>query len=542
MEYSHIGWTPCINGHLDFALIQPGIVGGLTNNTIDKNTTCINYATKPNQPRHHSRRIIIQSKVDWKDTPNPDYSGIFRVFLICEVLEHNDLDKRTLKGYIHIYRQKGSINDDRIFDITHRAKKEFCKKDYSLESIESLNSDYNSLHSELSDNEKVESIKFKVSCNGLTFLNEPENSKLSLENKYIVTRQAFYYIKYSLHTHKYHNSELDSLTTIIPLSENLSEVGLKLAGQLKRELTSIKRTYSLGDNVYSSDALGIITYFNSLYVTLKNEKFISNEIYIRESLYLSSLKDSFSILEQKVSKKTNNLTKVKDFYLILSTLIATSIALLIVIIDSFVKFSGNDILALPYTKAVFTQILIISISLIALFLLLKYKFSTSNKNIKNNTNLSNWTNNIYKKPDEEFKEKRNLSYLPPLSIVLSFTFFENYLYMIFTILSSILIMEYKEIIEKYKKTKSKGISFDNNFFHYIKKGEFKINRKSVILSIYSILILLLSINHIYLDKNTKNNNDIAKSLFGYFSSEKTYNSSIINGSTLIKSNENTHYH
>ncbi len=44
MDYTHIGWIPCINGHLDYGLMSPGISGSFTNKKLqDPKTTKINY-------------------------------------------------------------------------------------------------------------------------------------------------------------------------------------------------------------------------------------------------------------------------------------------------------------------------------------------------------------------------------------------------------------------------------------------------------------------------------------------------------------------
>ncbi len=102
MNYSHFGWVPCINGHLDFGLIKPGITGGLTNEFEDQKTSLVNYSTNAYLDSH-ARKIMMQSKVDWKDTGGDDYNGQFRVFTVAETEYSDCLDGRELVGKIIIY-------------------------------------------------------------------------------------------------------------------------------------------------------------------------------------------------------------------------------------------------------------------------------------------------------------------------------------------------------------------------------------------------------------------------------------------------------
>ena len=110
MEY--IGWIPCINGHLDFSLMKPGIQGGFTNksskdqHTIEINTSLLKYSDS------HCRHIILQSKVDWRDSSTfPSESGKFRVVVTAKVTESNSMDDRCLIGNILIYPAGGEPTD-----------------------------------------------------------------------------------------------------------------------------------------------------------------------------------------------------------------------------------------------------------------------------------------------------------------------------------------------------------------------------------------------------------------------------------------------
>jgi len=125
---------------------------------------------------------------------------------------------------------------------------------------------------------------------------------LSDQEKYLITRQSYYYLKYSLHSHKHHQVEQDSLTTIVPYYTSLAgrrDAALKLLCQLKRELTHIKRTLTQEQRLYSDDALGMLSYTGSLLTTLHSCGMIDDNLYQRESSYIESLRSSFQTQESR---------------------------------------------------------------------------------------------------------------------------------------------------------------------------------------------------------------------------------------------------
>lgn len=322
MKYTHIGWVPCINGHLDFGLMRPGISGGFTNSNVkDPRNNIINFSYT-GTPDYHARKIILQSKVDWLDSRSSEkYDGSFRVFVLSEVSESNHLDNRDLSGSIYIYRQS-DIEESReanyridIFKVIHDAQGHYedwvkYKDKISWDKIQSdLNFYYDKEKRLLDYNSENKKgfwrVDFNIKPNGLVYMDFSSILKKGYTEResYIVARQAYYYLKYSLHSHKHHDHQTDSLTTLVPIvkdcKQSVEEAGLKIIGQLKRELTNIKRT--LNDNTIKdvSVAIGVISYIKSLLQTLSSDKILPVDLIVREIGYFQSLEDSFLVRENR---------------------------------------------------------------------------------------------------------------------------------------------------------------------------------------------------------------------------------------------------
>lgn len=314
MEYQYLGWIPCISGHLDFGLMKPGIAGGFTNKKIrdDKNTR-VNFGYLAEKD-HHARRIMLQSRVNWRDRlPVDKYDGSFRVFVLAESPESACMDSRQLCGSLYIYptgEQEANKQENHKkpwFSEIHKAKEIYDQSNGQVngweEPRQALNQCYDNLFHEL-ESAGFWRVDFKVTCGGLVFLNTPTETYrgISDQEKYLITRQAYYYIKYSLHSHKHHQVEQDSLTTIVPYDSSTDgkrDAALKMLCQLKRELTHIKRTLTQEQMLYSDDALGILSYMGSLLTTLHYSSLIDEGLYRREENYIASLRSSFQTQESR---------------------------------------------------------------------------------------------------------------------------------------------------------------------------------------------------------------------------------------------------
>lgn len=306
MDFSHIGWVPCINGHLDFSLMTAGISGGFTHKeTSDNQVIEFNYSYKGSEG-NHTRSILSQSKVGWKDSLHKEGDGDFRVIVIGKCNNSEDLDKRAMEGKILIYlsssepaRDKNGHSDLPWFKLLHEMKCSYRKEGAWLDIQEKLNKTFSELATELAF-EKVKEridrhlyeVKFHVDSKGFLKLKLLNTTEKPAKVEYVILRQAFYYLKYSLHSHKHHNTKIDSLTTIVPISKT-NDHGLKMLGQLKRDLTRTKRAYASGANRTEHDEEGILAYMNSLNSSLYDMNIFCERIYKRECAYIDSLSSSF---------------------------------------------------------------------------------------------------------------------------------------------------------------------------------------------------------------------------------------------------------
>ncbi len=322
-EFEYIGWIPCVNGHLDFALMKVGIQGGFTDssstdeNIVEENFSCSKH------PDSHERRIVLQSKVDWRDSAEiAKHRGFFRVVVTAEVHPSNNMDERCLSGNILIYpisaepeelEQRKTMN---IHQLCHQIKNggdlqshynQLQKVTSAKEAISQFNNDYFSC-----------SISFEIRPNGITSLKyNTAYFDEDRRSKYIIARQAFYYLKYSIHTHKHHSALQDSLTTITPIyiedTDPLDDASLRLIGQLKRELTALKRTQTTDCKEHPTDnAVGIIAYTESFIYSLADSKFINQDTKARELHRFGSVKSSFKAQVNKINNELSNAELIKS--------------------------------------------------------------------------------------------------------------------------------------------------------------------------------------------------------------------------------------
>jgi hypothetical protein len=315
-EKKYIGWIPCINGHLDFGLMKVGISGGFTNlDSTDNNFVSSNFSCS-DLDDSHQRRIVLQSKVDWRDTPKFE-SGDFRVIVTAEVSLSSNMDKRNLTGYILIYPEDAEPKTKEM-----RSKMNVHALSHSIKVEEEPHTNFNALEKITSGKDKISgfdedffscSFKFTIEPNGLIILECCSDELNDAEaSKFIIARQAFYYLKYSIHMHKHHANKQDSLTTITEL-DSKEEAGLRLICQLKRELTGLKRDQHTDRKSHpTNNALGIIAYINSLIISLEESKYIGSEITEREKKRFKDIKASFTAQTSKIQNEVNNSELVKS--------------------------------------------------------------------------------------------------------------------------------------------------------------------------------------------------------------------------------------
>lgn len=378
-----------MSGHLDFRLMSVGLSGNylptLSEGLIeyfssrivvgnsperqsyqDKNKHSINYSAEL-VDNDYVCRIVLQSWVNWRDRKIHGY-GEFRVIVVAEVNKSDNLDEREMQGHICIFpRYYTDKNHTSSTDIQLSASKQFMNIIGEMGVIEKeaqtnnpdtvelhvsrLNDKWEELHQRMKGGlplgdslglENVFLIRFKISHSGLTFLKyipSPVNEAIktrSPQQQYLITRQAFYYLKYSLHKHKHHHYEADALTTTIKFDKNNKQnTGLKLLDQLKKELIRIKRIQNFGVTLenQNNEALGIIAYARALLVTIHSAGFLPQGIEEREQEYLKSIEQSFHAQNnsQQLKNKRSEYAEHSSRQIITFWLAYVSLTMLIVV-------------------------------------------------------------------------------------------------------------------------------------------------------------------------------------------------------------------
>lgn len=319
-KFKFIGWTPCLNGHLDFGLTKVGIKGSFSGDSlVDLKTIEENFSRFP-PPDHHARIITLQSKVDWRDSFSEDeLIGFFRVFVTARVNNSDDMDKRTLVGNILIYpleNEPDDLEDKKrlsVHNFSHLVK-EHKSIDY-FNKLDSLILKPSEIQG-LKDNNLTCSFNFEVEPSGLTKLNLNEScSALDERSEFIFARQAFYYLKYSVHSHRHHENTHDSLTTIVkydPLKKK--EIALKLVCQLKRELTNLGRLQKIDNKIHpTSNSLGILAYTRSLLISLKRNGYLGDDgLFEEQSKLLDNTERSFESQKEQIDKQEEVINQAKS--------------------------------------------------------------------------------------------------------------------------------------------------------------------------------------------------------------------------------------
>ncbi|WP_131382119.1 hypothetical protein [Idiomarina baltica] len=313
-KHKYIGWIPCVNGNLDFGLMKVGIKGGFTDKKIsDERIIELNHSASGVSSKH-DRLIVLQSRVNWRDTDEHEESlGAFRVFVTAKVSVSDHMDCRSLSGNILLYPKEAEPADkNEVHDVSvHQISHELTKSNISSEfdKLDSQINDPRSITGLHSDCFKA-SFKFNVTPTGLIRIEQNEGGdELDDESLYLLARQAFYYLKYSIHSHRHHVDEQDSLTTI---TLETSGCGLRLLGQLKRELTSLSRTQRIDNRLHeSNNAKGIIGYAKSLVIALYRENLIDESERDREQKYLENVETSFESQEYTITRAEQKVETIK---------------------------------------------------------------------------------------------------------------------------------------------------------------------------------------------------------------------------------------
>lgn len=276
-RFNYVGWVPCVSGKLFFEYCSCG----LGRQYQDVNHLQFN-SDKTGIP---TRYIIINSIVDWQDSVVSGANGVCSVTLIAETKENND----TLEGEIHICFKESPVRNQKPSP-TQLKNKNFLESLHAL--IRTVRYDswneknieagflkvYNLLRYEDKGTEAHFVVRFCLQEVGISYLGlESSGKSVDNDEQLAIIRQAFYYLKYSMHKHQHHDRDDDSLTTIHKIPRHKKDIGLILINDLKHGLVQLKRNFGTESNSSRFGAKGIASYGISLIKACESSQFISPE-------------------------------------------------------------------------------------------------------------------------------------------------------------------------------------------------------------------------------------------------------------------------
>jgi len=290
--YDYVGWVPCLNGELVFDLIECGL------NAKNDSVEIIHHDNDDNQKLQEY--ILLSSTVNWKDfDDNEVETGLWSVFL----LSTRTLDSKQHQGCLYFVPNiKGST--EQLENIT--------------EAVRNLNIQINT-EAEVDVPAVFSNLKQKLSkiclatlgCYHADFILEHDGivwvgpSPIDEDDRKVIARQAYYYIKYSWHKHQHHDTRAETLTTIhkvIHGSNRDGEIAEKLVGDLKRNLVKFKREIDHTSHREILKAKGIVTYAKALVEIMRSKQFIKDDFYNREINHLEFFQESLDISSAGIEK------------------------------------------------------------------------------------------------------------------------------------------------------------------------------------------------------------------------------------------------
>lgn len=309
--YDYCGWIPCLSGNLDFSFMDVGLAGAYfpeptdalnsviawLRDAVDPDMAVINYprAGGATQDLFPCRRVVLNSWVEWRDVIKAD--GQFNVIAIGEVDSHAPFYTGAMRGYVCIYpRAYGRKRKLKVDDDAGRARGQAHADIYAIldqmvvisgrteEERSALDAYWSELDRRFASGtplgqsphlDEVYVVEYEISADGLVFMkyvnDAVDASSRSDGHQSIIVRQAFYYLKYSLHRHKHHGRQADALTTTVACQkETPHAVSMALFSQLKREIVSgQRRAFEVSGSAVNApnaavDPIGVATYARAL--------------------------------------------------------------------------------------------------------------------------------------------------------------------------------------------------------------------------------------------------------------------------------------
>lgn len=289
MDFDYVAWVPCLTGRLFLSHTNCGL--GTRNILAQVNHIDVSLTGDI------ERYLLLSSEVDWQDTPGEE-EGRFTVILAAT----SPATSLCLRGYLLLIPTEAINKYENWESMSDKIRKIDKMARTGGEIGDDFRELYNSLLSFSGD--EIHKVYFTLGVDGLAYLSYIPESAHQLDDVHaeVSVRQAFYYLKYSIHKHQHHHSSDDSLTTVHPIQDD-SEIGPTLIEDLKRALVTLKRNYENIDHSDLSDAQGVTAYALSLAETLKSRGMLTQQEYEREVSYFNNIRHSLDASAQRLERE-----------------------------------------------------------------------------------------------------------------------------------------------------------------------------------------------------------------------------------------------
>ncbi|WP_394228402.1 hypothetical protein [Pseudoalteromonas spongiae] len=293
--YQFVAWVPCLTGQLSYSVCEAALG--------DEGTKfSFTYKSSKEQRSCQKHKIALTSVVNWRDRKKSD--GRWNVFMVAETCS----ESKHLFGSVYISPAALSHNIEHLKDEFRQLRKmDECPESEVNSAFAKFEKNVrgftDSQHANSEKGCEYYRVDFFLHNCGLTYLKAMRSGdgiEQSL-NDYVLCRQSFYYLKFALHKHKHHPSNIDSVTTVHPLLEDKEELGNHLLFDLKQSLIDIKR--AAGAEKTQFNFLGITSYKRSLIEACKKHALMSDDAYKRELSLADNTEKSYSAIQDKVNSE-----------------------------------------------------------------------------------------------------------------------------------------------------------------------------------------------------------------------------------------------
>lgn len=299
----YIGWVPCVAGKLFFTHMQCGLANkfsAITINHIEPDLLDGDFSLdKESGFIRYDRYVCLTSVYDWKDTLEGE--GDFRVVVMGRATNNG-----SMEGCVFILPKSVGNEIQEWKKIITEIKA--LKKETQNAKRKKINFSVKNKFTEINDNldnfknNEYYKIPFKLDRSGFVTFDYQGIDKGHRQELTLV-RQAFYYLKYSIHVHQHHHDGEDSLTTVHLIPKNKENIGEKLLDDLKESMVAMKREHAANGYHRLFDNKGVSCYAKSLIESCKKEKYISEENYQLQKNYLDNVYGSMETTAEKTKRK-----------------------------------------------------------------------------------------------------------------------------------------------------------------------------------------------------------------------------------------------